>query len=486
MKGDNRMSHAFSRGLVSALAAVPFLIACGGNSGTPGAISSAQCSGPSCPTQGPPPSAPSANALCPATADIVKSTYLGGAGSGEVVSLNIDATAMTYTLTWLQSPIPVAAGVVQPTREGLSITGAVSHPPAGFLPTAEQTRCAFILSPGTGTIPTHSPSTTFDGTQYTSPINPQNPPMILVGQGGVAGGGTPGAEIQYDGAPDPLDPLGPLVFPVPDRKFDFYPFIGFAETDSNLADLKGTYNVLAYHIRPSGNYGAIGLNAVETFDDAGHCSSTATKGCLTTEAPVLTAGSQPGTPWAPVPSTRYFSSQNVPQLLPPATLLGLITFENVSPGYMVIGKVNGALVPVVVRAGRADPANFAVDDESGIALLATANPVASGGIDGGYVGADSNFKYTATLIKGGTGSFINPSTQAAESAFGLQYGASTPGIVTATDAQSGASGVVVAAGGLYGALFQGTENGGITPSSGIAGQTTASVPYFGIGAQISK
>src|ERR1700754_1175809 len=219
MKGDNRMSHAFSRGLASALAAVPFLLACGGNSGTPGAINSAQCSGPNCPVQGPPPSTPAANALCPATADIAKNTYLGGAGSGEVVSLNIDATAMTYKLTWLQSPIPVAAHVVQPTREGTTITGAVSHPPTGYLPTAEQTRCAFILLPGSGTIPTHSPSTTFDGTTYTTAVNPQNPPMILVGQGGVAGGGTPGAEIQYDGAPDPLDPLGPLVFPVPDRKF---------------------------------------------------------------------------------------------------------------------------------------------------------------------------------------------------------------------------------------------------------------------------
>ncbi|MGF6721669.1 hypothetical protein P3T43_001016 [Paraburkholderia sp. GAS41] len=460
-----------------AIAATPLLLACGGGSpGAPGAIASAQCSGPTCPVQGPPPQGAGAAPLCPATADIGSSTYLGGAGSGEVVRLNINAVAMTYTLTWLESPIPAQPVNVQPTRQGVSISGVVSHPPTGFLPTAEQTRCAFILQPATGTTP--AGGTTPYST--TSTFNAQNPPMILIGQGGVAGGGIPGAEISFPGTPNPLDPTN-IVFPVPDRIFDFYPFIGFATTDSTLADLQGTYNALAYHIRPSDTYGAIGVNAVETFDATGNCTSPTA--CITTGG-----SATGGTPWTPVASSGYFTSTNAPQLLPPPSVtLGSLVFpfSPQSPAYMILGKVNGTLVPVVVRAGIADPANLAVDDESGIAMLAPATAVASGGIDGGYVGADSNFKYTATLIKGGSASFVNPSTATAESSFALQYGLSSPGLVGATDAQAN-PGFVIAAGGLYAVLLQGVENGGITASSAIIGQPTSSVPYFGIGAQISK
>ena len=57
-----------------------------------------------------------------------------------------------------------------------------------------------------------------------------------------------------------------------------------------------------------------------------------------------------------------------------------------------------------------------VDDESGIAVLGAATAITSGAIDGGYAGADSNFKYTAALIRGSNASFINPSTQAEKTA----------------------------------------------------------------------
>jgi hypothetical protein len=112
--------------------------------------------------------------------------------------VNIDATAMTYTLKWLESPIPLRTSEVTPTRAGTQITGAVIHPPTGMLPTAEQTRCAFILGAGTGIAPG-------DGQPYTTPdfVNNPNPPMILVGLG-VAGGGIPGATVQFDGLTIPM------------------------------------------------------------------------------------------------------------------------------------------------------------------------------------------------------------------------------------------------------------------------------------------
>src|SRR5258708_28001012 len=108
MKGDSLMSYAIFKGMAVAMATAPLLVACGsGNADNPGPINSSQCSGSSCGVQGPPAQGAGAAALCPANADIVKSTYLGGAGSGEVVSLNIDASAMPYTLKTLQSPTPL-------------------------------------------------------------------------------------------------------------------------------------------------------------------------------------------------------------------------------------------------------------------------------------------------------------------------------------------------------------------------------------------
>jgi hypothetical protein len=114
MKGDSSMSHAITRGLAMAIATAPFLIACGGGKAdNPGTISSPQCSGSSCGVQGPPPTGSNTSALCPATADIVKTTFLGGAGSGEVVRVNIDATAMTYTPDWSASSKRTARPVSQ-------------------------------------------------------------------------------------------------------------------------------------------------------------------------------------------------------------------------------------------------------------------------------------------------------------------------------------------------------------------------------------
>ncbi|WP_230938507.1 DUF2957 domain-containing protein [Burkholderia multivorans] len=420
-------------------------------------------------------------ALCPANADIVKSTYLGGAGSGEIVSVNIDAVAMTYTLKWLESPIPLKTGTVTPSRAGTTITGKVVHPPAGTLPTAEQTRCAFVLTPGTGTAP--------DGSTYSTAadFNQANPPMLLVGMG-VAGGGIPGATVQYDGLT--ISVIGLPVFKnvgqVPNRHFDFYPFLGFANTTTDLTKLPGTYNALIYHLVPSGDYATKGTNSSETFDANGACTSTGGT-CQTT-----------GDPWTVnTANGGYLDSKNAPQILPQTKLPLIGATGKSASAHMVIGQLNGATVPVIVRTGSvylgtdaAVHTDAKVDDESGIAVLGAASTIQSGAIDGGYAGADSNFKYTAALIRGSNASFINPSTQAEEDGFTLDYGQSTPGLLAATTTPASgasypsASGVVIATGGLYAALVQGTVNGGVTSTS--ANATTSSTPYFGVGAQISK
>lgn len=192
----------------------------------------------------------------------------------------------------------------------------------------------------------------------------------------------------------------------------------------------------------------------------------------------------------------YLDSKNAPQILPQTQLPIIGATGKSATAHMVIGQLNGATVPVIVRTGDVNlgspPLHLdaKVDDESGIAVLGAASTIQSGAIDGGYAGADSNFKYTAALIRGSNASFINPSTQAEEDGFTLDYGQSTPGLLaTTTTPASGASypsasGVVIATGGLYAALVQGTVNGGVTSTS--ANATTSSTPYFGVGAQISK
>lgn len=476
------MSHAITRGLALAIATAPLLIACGGGkAGDPAPINTPQCSGASCGPQGAPTPAATDTSLCPATADIGNSTFLGGAGSGEVVQLNINATAMTYTLKWLESPVPLRTGSVTPSRAGTTITGAVIHPPTGALPTAEQTRCAFILGAGTGT-------GAGDGQPYTTPdyTNNPNPPMILVGLGGVAGGGIPGADIEFDGL-NILPPVIVNVGAVPARHFDFYPFLGFANTTTDITKLPGTYNGLLYHLAPSGAYAATATNTVETFDASGTCTSSNTAttgyspnagGCLTTGNPLV------------LNSNGYFDSTAAPQISTQLALPLVGASGKSGTAHMIIGQVNGATVPLVIRTGYINlgtaPLHLdaQVDDESGIAMLATtATPIASGGFDGGYVGADSNFRTTATLIQGNVGTFINPSTSAAESGFGIAYGLASPGLMGVQDT-NGATGFAIASGGLYAIEIQGTENGGVAATS--ANSTTSSVPYFGIGAQISK
>ncbi len=470
------MSEATNRGLALAIALAPLLVACGGgNASNPSAINTPQCSGSSCPVQGPPPQGMVAS-LCPATADIGNSTYLGGAGSGEVVRLNINATAMTYSLTWLQSPIPLHTGEVTPTRAGVTITGAVVHPPTGALPTAEQIRCAFILTPGTG-------AAAVDGSTYSTAatFNQANPPMVLIGLG-VAGGGIPGAAIQYNGFQPTAALLGSTfssllginLFPVAARNFDFYPFLGFASVDTNPGDMKGDYNALFYHLQPSNKYATTASTAQESFDGAGNCSVPSGASNAQCES---TGGS-----WTAVSGASYFTSTDAPRLMPAPSLLG-IPFPIAASANMILGNLNGQVIPLIVRTGDVNPNNLVVDDESGIAMLAPATQIQSGAINGGYVGADSNFDYTATLLEGAGGSFVNPTTSSAESQFALDYTQQHSGLINVTD-KNGDTGNLISAGGLYAIFINGEENGGVTATS--ANSDTLNQPYFGIGAQISK
>ncbi len=185
---------------VAALCLAAMLAACGGDDGGgsgPARIAVPQCSPQGCGPHGPPPQGrrATAAALCPADPEIAKDTYLGGAGSGEIVRLRIDALAMTYRLTWLESPVPRVPGEVAPTRAGITITGRVAHPPAGSLPTEEQARCAFVLQPGSTQAGQPGPAYTTD-----ADFNRDNPPTVFIGFG-VAGGGIPGATLRYDGQP---------------------------------------------------------------------------------------------------------------------------------------------------------------------------------------------------------------------------------------------------------------------------------------------
>ncbi|QGZ63808.1 DUF2957 domain-containing protein [Paraburkholderia acidisoli] len=457
------MLESIVRSMVLAAAATPLLVACGGgNASDPAPINPAQCSGSTCANQGPPASGSTATALCPSAADIAANTYLGGAGSGEVVSLKIDPTKMTYSLTYLTSPIPVATTSVQNTRAGLTITGAVQHPPTGALPTAAQLTCAFQLQAGTGTI---------NGSTYTTAYNASNPPTVYVGFG-VAGGGIPGATVYIDG-----DSTANIFFGGQQaRTFDFYPFVGFSSVSTNIADLQGSYNALSYHILPTSNFAPAATVTQEQYDAAGNCSvpSGATNTSCATAANTWTASA----------SGSYFDSASAPHIETPTPFAArLLANSNAGTGHLIIGKLNGVTVPVVVRTGYVNEnlTSLAVDDESGIALLAPATKLASGAFDGSYIGADSNFNYTATLLNGQQGGFLKPSTMVTQSQFTLDYTQTHPGLIGVTDT-AGNAGNLIAVGGLYGIFINGEENGGVVSTS--ANSATPNQPYFGVGALI--
>lgn len=368
---------------------MPFFAGCGGgNSDDPGPINASQCSGSSCPPSGSN-TTPSQNVtLCPASLDYT-STYSGGAGSGEYLKVRFDTTKKTYQMQFVESSVPTLPNEINTTRAGLTISGTFHN--ATTLPTAEQNRCSFVLDNGA----------TADGT-YKVTINPADPPMIFVGNGGVMGGSIPGATISFPG----IVALGGLG-KVPSRTFDFYPFIAFTNTETDFTKVAGNYNELGIHLSPvGGNYqdgsSPIGwepdvINWNQTFNADGSCTITpgSDYSCQTTGSPWTLRKNADGsndTVFVSNAVTNQFGTVSYPAAGQAQALV--IVAPSQAKGIMIVGKLNGALVPVVIRVGYAyiDPNSLlasVADAEVGISVLAPSTQIAANSLQGGFIGATS-------------------------------------------------------------------------------------------------
>ncbi|MFM0198290.1 DUF2957 domain-containing protein [Paraburkholderia fungorum] len=496
--------------LIGTLALPVLLAACGGGKADdPAAVSVPQCSGSTCPPQGQPPGTPVVAArLCPDTLDY-STTYTGGSGSGEYIKMKFDSTKKQYQMTFIESAVPTSAGQVNDTRAGMTITGDYDNPSGALaLPTAEQNRCAIMLKNGK----------TADGS-YSVTINPQDPPMLFVGQG-IIGGGIPGATIQYDGLE--LVP-GLFVGTVPSRTFDSYPFLGFSQTVTDFTQVAGTYNELGFRVTPEGtvSQSADGstmagwqpdaIQASETFNADGTCTADSSKySCISTGMPWTLRTNTDGTPdnvfTSAVPATLNYPVVGV-------NILQLAITQNPAHGIMIVGNVGGQLVPVIIRVGYAhtDASNLlanVIDDQLGISLLAPATKIAPTALTGGYIGANSasacgvvaypgqssfaslvngqiiypsagacldasasinaGVNYGATLFQSPAAALLNPFTSTAATNFTLDFTQTQPGLVNVTATKdflsgttpifkAGDTGVMVKVGPVYGVLMNGVN-----------------------------
>ncbi|WP_429301079.1 DUF2957 domain-containing protein [Paraburkholderia sp. GAS199] len=496
--------------IIGALALPVLLAACGGGKADdPAAVAVPQCSGSSCPAQGQPAGTPVTVAkLCPDTLDY-STTYTGGSGSGEYIKVKFDSTKKQYQMTFVESAVPTSAGQVNDTRAGMTIIGDYDNPNGALaLPTAEQTRCAIMLKNGA----------TADGTYHVT-INPQDPPMLFVGQG-IIGGGIPGATIQYDGLE--LVP-GLFIGTVPSRTFDSYPFLGFSQTVTDFTQVAGKYNELGFRVTPEGTVsqssnGATmagwepdAIQASETFNADGTCTPDSSKySCISTGMPWTLRSNTDGTP-DNVFTSSVPASLNYPVV--GTNVLQLAITQNQAHGIMIVGKVNNQLVPVVIRVGYAhtDASNLlanVLDDQLGISLLAPATTIAPTALKGGYIGAnsasacgvvayqgqssfatlvngqtiypsagacldasaslDAGVNYGATLFQSPTAALLNPFTSAVSTNFSLDFTQTQPGLVNVTANKdflsgntpifkAGDTGVMVQVGPVYGVLMNGVN-----------------------------
>lgn len=475
--------HLFVAIATSCIAAMPFIGGCGG-ADDPGASNVAQCSGSSCPPSGPDTTPVTPTSLCPAALDYT-TTYTGGSGSGEYIKVKFDTSKNTYQMQFIESPVPISTGQVNNTRKGLTINGTFVHPTN--LPTPEQNRCAFVLQSGK----------TADNS-YSIHVNPQDPPTLFVGKG-IVGGGIPGASIQFDG----LQPFpGFVLGAVPARTFDFYPFLGFSETVTDFTQVAGRYNEVGVHVTPTGSgnqtsgpqgWEPNAVNWTQTLNANGSCTADSSDySCHTT-----------GTPWtlrqnADGSQDNVFVSNPTGGLAPYAYVGQgqpvMLAAPSQAKGIMIAGKLNGQVVPVVIRVGYAhtDPVNLLAsvgDDQLGISILTPVTAIPTNALAGGYIGATSASacgvvtsngpstsiagfngingnidhpelsgsysggffhawvgncsdgtavstlaaNYTSTLFQNGTAAFINPFTSRVTAQFSLDYTQTAPGklIVTA-------------------------------------------------------
>jgi hypothetical protein len=413
--------------LIAALTMLtPFFAACGGGGG--GSSSSSP--------------GPVAAALCPTTLDY-STVYTGGGGDGELVKLQLDTTKMTWQITYVESPIPQTTGTVTPTRQGQVATGTLTQETG--LPTQKLNQCAYQLNGAS--------------------LDPSRLARVFIGEG-VAGGTIPGADIAYAGTGG--------VGVVPNTTFPYYPFIGFASIDTNIADVAGVWNQLGYHQVPSQNFLPVPVDAKITINADGSWTECDNTG--------INAGTcqQPGTNLAQSADgsgafeTDHFLGQAKPTL---------VTGQAAAKGFMIVGKLRGQLVPVLVRRGVAypyigtDPQSGATgpvaDDESGISVLAPQSAIAVDSQDGEYIGVDSQFDYRTTALEGTEATLLDPfnaSQASLATALDLSFAETVPGVVTTTHvgASTGSTptGKMIFTGGVFGFLDM----------------NTPSAPYFTAGA----
>ncbi|WP_347336955.1 DUF2957 domain-containing protein [Burkholderia sp. A1] len=174
--------------------------------------------------------------------------------------------------------------------------------------------------------------------------------------------------------------------------------------------------------------------------------------------------------------------------------------RKIASSHMVLGQLNGKTIPIIVRTGAVNPGSAAngyldteVDDESGIAILAPAEAIPASMLDGNYVGADSNFSYTATYFKGSAGIFSDPMTLQSRDRVTLDYDKQAHGLIDISllDQSRKVSGHLISVGGIYAALMNGTVNGGMSDSASKIGTPpyvlpAESAPYFVVGAKVGQ
>jgi hypothetical protein len=391
-----------------------------------------------------PPPAPVVR-LCPQTLDY-STVFTGGAGSGELVKVQLDTTKMTFQITYLASPIPVTTGTVQPTRDAAPnnvLSGTLTDETG--LPTVKLNQCTFRLN--------------------NASLDPNRPARFFVGEG-VMGGAIPGATIQFDGV------IG--VGEVPKTTFPIYPFIAFPSLETDLTKIAGSYNQLGYHQVPSQNFVPVAIDQQFVIRADGSYTETDNFGKKNGGQPLSSTAvvNQPFTLRTDAPAFQTLNYQ--PQI--PATLSSLDPTK-AGKGILIVGKLRNQLVPVFIRAGAANSqlvnnGSPIADDESGITLLSPRAAVTQGSQDGEYTGVDSQFDYRATAMVGTQATLLDPfnaSQAGLMRPLNLNFTQTVPGVVTTVhaDAASGpATGKFIFTGGVFGFLDM----------------VNTSQPYFTVGA----
>ncbi|WP_175759003.1 DUF2957 domain-containing protein [Burkholderia ambifaria] len=408
---------------MAAASLAPVLAACGGD--------------------GDPPPAPVVR-LCPQSIDY-NTVFIGGSGSGELVTVQLDTTKMTYRMTYLASPVPTTTGTVQPTRDTAPanvVDGTLADETG--LPTVKLNQCTFRMQ--------------------NASLDPSRPARLFLGEG-VLGGAIPGATIQFDGV------IG--VGKITKTTFPYYPFISFSSLETDLSKIAGAYNQLGYHQVPSQNFQPVALDQQVTINADGSYVETDNFGKKNGGQPLASSATvnQPFTLRADAPA---FQSLNYQSQVPPT--LAALDPAKAGKGILIVGKLRNQLVPVFIRTGAANAdltqGPPSADDESGISFLSPQPAVPPGSQNGEYTGVDSAFNYRATALVGAQATLLDPfnaSQAALTRALNLDYTQKVPGVVTTVhaDAASGpATGKFVFTGGVFGFLDMADTNN----------------PYFTVGA----